>query len=236
MSGYVGYLVMSLDGTVLAADQDLPIGKALGGYRREIFDQALAGKTLVSKPFRSSLLLADENGELRTNLPSMYTTAPLRDEKDRPFAALGLRIRPEDQFTRILQIRFGRSGETYAFDRSGLLLSQSRFDNDLKQIGLLVDQPEARSILTVEVRDPGVNMEEGNRPKLRRPEQPLTRLAAEAVQGKDGFDADGYRDYRGVLSVGAWRWLPEYDFGIAAEVDVARRFGRFTSCGMPSGD
>ena len=46
------------------------------------------------------------------------------------------------------------------------------------------------------------------RPTIRRSEQPLTRLAADAVQGKDGHDADGYRDYRGVPSVGAWRWLP----------------------------
>jgi hypothetical protein len=120
--------------------------------------------------------------------------------------------------------RFGRSGETYAFDEKGLLLSQSRFDEGLKQLGLLVDQPESHSILTVEIRDPQVNMAEGERPKLRRAEQPLTRLAQAAVQGKDGHDADGYRDYRGVPSVGAWRWLPDYDFGVATEVEVAEAF------------
>ena len=155
----------------------------------------------------------------------MFVTGPLRDESGKAIAALGLRIRPEDHFTRILQVvRFGHSGETYAFDRDGLLLSQSRFDDDLKQLGLLVDQPDARSILTVEIRDPQVNMAQGERPKTRRADQPLTRLAAEAVQGKDGFDADGYRDYRGVPSVGAWRWLTDYDFAVATEVDVADAF------------
>ena len=94
-------------------------------------------------------------------------------------------------------MRFGDSGETYAFDDAGLLLSASRFDDQLKQIGLLVDRPDARSILTVEVRDPGVNMAAGERPALRRPEQPLTRMAADAVLGHDGVDADGYRGYRG---------------------------------------
>jgi serine/threonine protein kinase len=226
LDNYVGFFVVSPGGIVLAADQDPPVGKALlAGYRTEIFKRALAGESLVSKPYRSPLLLADEKGELRANLPSMFTIGPLRDDKGKPIAALGLRIRPEDHFTRILQVvRFGTSGETYAFDKDGLLLSQSRFDDEMKQLGLLADQPDARSILTVEIRDPQVDMHQGERPKLRRADQPLTRLAADAVQGKDGHDADGYRDYRGVPSVGAWRWLPDYDFGIATEVDVAEAF------------
>jgi hypothetical protein len=224
-SGYVGFFVVAPSGVVIAADQDPPVGKALTGYRREVFDEANAGETLVSKPFRSPLLLTDEKGELRANLPTMFVAGPLRDEGGKPIAALGLRIRPDDHFTRILQVvRFGESGETYAFDRNGLLLSQSRFDEDLRRIGLLADQPDTQSILTVEVRDPQVNMSEGERPTIRRAEQPLTRLAADAVQGHDGHDADGYRGYRGVPKVGAWRWLADYDFAVAAEVDAAEAF------------
>jgi hypothetical protein len=225
LGGYVGYFVVAPGGVVVAADQDASIGKALTGYRKEIFDDALAGQAVVSKPFLSPLLLTDKKGELRANLPSMYTAGPLHDEKGKVIAALGLRIRPEDQFTRILEVvRFGTSGETYAFDESGLMLSQSRFDDQLKQIGLLADQPNSHSILTVEVRDPGVNMMEGGRPTLRRSEQPLTRMAQDAVQGRDGHDADGYRGYRGTQKVGAWRWLKDYDFAVATEVDVAEAF------------
>ncbi len=67
-------------------------------------------------------------------------------------------------------------------------------------------------------------MAKGERPKIRRADQPLTRLAASAVQGTPGHDADGYRDYRGVPGVGAWRWLEDYDFGVGTEVDVAEAF------------
>jgi hypothetical protein len=225
VTGYKGYFIVSPKGVVLAADQDAPVGKMLTGYRNEVFQRAIAGQTLVSKPFSSEFLLPDEKGELQANLPTMFTVGPLRDESGKPIAALGLRIRPEDNFTRILQVvRFGHSGETYAFDRNGLLLSQSRFDDELKQIGLLVDRPDSHSILTVEIRDPQVNMTQGKRPTVRRSEQPLTRLAADAVRGADGNDADGYRDYRGVSSVGAWRWLSDYDFGVGTEVDVAEAF------------
>lgn len=223
--GYVGFFVVSPDSIVLAADIDDPVGKPVDGYRKEICFQAFAGKPTVSKPFPSPLLLENERGELRPNLPTMVAVAPVLNESGKPIAVLSLRIRPQDNFSRILQIvRFGKTGETFAFDRTGLLLSESRFDEQLKQIGLLVDQPDANSTLTIEARDPQVNMSKGGRPTLRRPEQPLTKMAADAVQGKSGYDADGFRDYRGVPVVGAWRWLDDYDFGVATQIEVEEAF------------
>ncbi len=224
-AGYAGFVLVSPSGVVLAAEHDAPVGLTLTGYRWEFLGNVLRGEAAVSKPFLSPLLLADAHGELRANLPVMSAAACVRDQAGQTIAALDMRIRPEDEFTRILQVaRSGDSGETYVFDRQGLLLSQSRFDEQLKQIGLLVDRPEIHSILTVELRDPAVNMVEGARPGIRRPDQPLTRMAKEAVLGKKGHDADGYRDYRGVPVVGAWRWLDEYDFGVATEIDVAEAF------------
>ena len=122
----------------------------------------------------------------------MFAVAPLRDDSDAVVGALALRLRPERDFTRILNVaRFGRSGETYAFGPTGLLLSQSRFDDDLKRIGLLPDKADAHSILTLELRNPSVDMTKGARPSIRRSEQPLTRLAAEAIAGHSGVDVDG---------------------------------------------
>src|SRR5262249_38964144 len=151
--------------------------------------------------------------------------APLRDESGIPVGMLALRIRPEADFTRILQVaRKGTSGETYAVDKSGLLLSESRFDDDLKQLGLLPDHEEARSIINLAVRDPGVDMMAGERPTGHRKEMPLTRAAAGAVSRVAGFDVEGYRDYRGVVSLGAWRWLPDYEMGVITEVDRAEAY------------
>jgi hypothetical protein len=225
LCGYHGFLLLSRDGVVLASDQDVVVGKTISGARKAFFDQVLAGKSAVSTPYRSGLLLADEHGQLRANLPSMWTATPLNSEQGKPLAALGLRIRPEDQFTKILRVaQFGETGETFAFDKNGMFLSESRFDEDLKQIGLLADLPGSQSILTVELRDPQVNLMSGERPKLRRAEQPLTQMAADAVQGNSGYDVDGYRDFRGVPVVGAWQWLPEYNFGVATEIAVAESF------------
>jgi hypothetical protein len=193
----------------------------VGDVRQAFYNKVLHCGPSVSVPYRSKLLLPDEKGELKSGLPTMLAATRVTDDKNKPIAVLALRLRPEAEFTEILRTaRFGKTGETYAFDRNGLMLSNSRFDDDLKAIGLLVDQPDSRSVLTLEMRNPGVNMVEGKRPAQKRAEQPLTRPAAEAVAHGTGLDVDGYGDYRGVPNVGAWTWLDDYDFGVVTEVDA----------------
>ena len=102
LCGYAGYIVVVPGGVIVAADQDAPVGIMVSGFRKELFDKANAGETLVSKPYRSTMLLTDGEGNLRANLPTMFTVSPIRDENGKPIAALGLRIRPEDKFTKIL--------------------------------------------------------------------------------------------------------------------------------------
>ena len=67
-------------------------------------------------------------------------------------------------------------------------------------------------------------MLQGFRPAAKRETLPLTRMARSAVKGNNGVNIDGYRDYRGVPVIGAWRWLPEYEFGITHEIAVAEAY------------
>ncbi len=67
--------------------------------------------------------------------------APVRDESFQVVGVLGLRIRPEQEFTRIMQLgRVGDTGETYAFNKDGLFVSNSRFDDQLILLRLLPRQ------------------------------------------------------------------------------------------------
>jgi hypothetical protein len=222
---YTGFVVLDRDSRIIASASESLLGqKSLPGYS-DFVAAVLSGKSLVSRPFPSIAMTEDEWGQLAVGVPTMFAAAPVDNDEGRPVAVLALRIRPDQEFTRILNVaRFGESGETYAFDKNGVLLSQSRFEDDLKQIGLQVDQPRSRSVLAVEVRDPGVNMIQGERSTVRRQDQPLTRPAASAVAGTKGVDVDGYRDYRGVDTIGAWTWLPEYGFGVTTEIDKREAF------------
>jgi hypothetical protein len=122
----------------------------------------------------------------------------------------------------------GLARREFAAFRLSMDESRGRFDEALILLGILPDQPNAHSIVTVQIRDPQGDMTEGHRPKARRSELPLTRPAAAAVAGTTGIDMVGYRDYRGVVSVGAWKWLPKYDIGIITEVDVGEAFRPLT--------
>jgi predicted Ser/Thr protein kinase len=159
----------------------------------------------------------------------MFVAAPIRDENLQVIAALALRIDPTAEFARILQLgRMGESGETYAFDADGLMLSGSRFEEELVLLGVLPDQPGMNSMLNVLVRDPGGDLTAGHRPAARRSKLPVTRMVEAASTEGAGVDVEGYRDYRGVSVVGAWDWIPQYGFGIATEVDRAEAFGPLT--------
>jgi tRNA A-37 threonylcarbamoyl transferase component Bud32 len=225
-SQYDGLLIVTPQGRVLGAVRDELIGKDANSLypESEFLEMALAGTPTVSRPMPSEVVLPDGRGKLRAGVPTMFACAPVRDHASHVIAALGLRIHPEVEFTRILNLaRFGGSGETYAFNREGLLLSSSRFDADLKSIGLLPDTDDAESILTLRLRDPLVDLTRGQRTP-QGAQRPLTHMAAEATAGHDGIDVAGYRDYRGVLVVGAWRWLPAYNFGVATEIDYDEAF------------
>ena len=195
----------------------------------EFLARTLEGQTVVSAPFPSTVLMKDETGQLRTGVPTMFVCAPIRDANFQVVAALAFRIRPEREFTRILQLgRIGQSGETYAIDKAGLMVSNSRFDDDLILLGLLPDVEHSHSILSLAVRDPGGNMYRGFRPAVRRAELPLTAIAAAATGGKSGVMMDSYNDYRGQSVIGAFEWLPKYNLGVITEIDYDEAFHPLT--------
>lgn len=222
--GYNGFIVVNRAGVVVASQRNDAVGLtgALDDSRGPL-DRVMAGEPTVLPPTKSRVVLPDRSGELRAGVPTMFALAPVRGGDGSVVAALGLRINPEREFTQILRVAsLGASGETYAFNRSGLLLSSSRFDADLRRMGLLTE--DADSILNLTIRDPGVDLSRGQRTALPRSEQPLTRMAQAATQGESGVDVVGYRDYRGVPVVGAWTWLDDHEFGIATEIDVTEAY------------
>ncbi len=223
--GYDGFLIADKSQKIVGSLHEVLVGKTIESYAGFV-GRALEGRSTVSHPIPSVVLVPDASGQLRAGVPTMFTAAPVRDAAGDVVGVLALRIRPEIDFTRIMQVaRKGKSGETYAFDKNGLMLSESRFDDDLRRIRLIPNRDESRSILNIVLRDPQVDLLTGARtPRDRNGELPLTRAVAAAVTGSSGVDVDGYRDYRGVMSLGAWRWLPEYDFGVVTEVDRAESY------------
>ena len=105
------------------------------------------------------------------------------------------------------------------------MISHSRFDEQLKQLGLL-EATNASSALNLRLRDPGGDLTQGFKPVAEDEAyaKPLTRLVASAVDGEDEVDLTPWRDYRGVPVVGASCWLPQFGFGVATQIDAAEAY------------
>ena len=226
--GFARYILADKQLRIISSTSPELIGQTIPEYE-SFLNKALEGSVAVSPPFPSVVLMKDEKGRLRTGVPTMFVVAPVRDANFQVIAALGLRIRPEREFTRLLQLgRLGQSGETYAFDKNGTLVSNSRFDEELMLLGLLPDTETSQSILSIGLRDPGGDMTAGYRPKVRRAELPLIKPIAAAVTGNSGVDVDGYRGYRGVKKVGAWAWLPQYEMGLITDINHSEAYRPLT--------
>ncbi len=225
--GYIGFSVMDRNKTIVAASESDIIGRQTSATNLVGVTKSLDGATSVSAPFASVAALRVGEGVTQTGVPTMFATAPVRDDNLQVVAVLGLRINPDVGFAKILELgRIGDSGETYAFSKAGMMLSNSRYEESLKELRLVPE--EDRSMLHLWVHDPGGDLEEGVKYAGLPSQWPLTRMAADAVSGKAGVDVEGYRGYRGVPVVGAWTWLDKYGFGLATEVDQAEAFRPLT--------
>ncbi len=174
---------------------------------------------------KKHLLAVSANTGRRGYAALMQVAAPLRLPDDTVFGALALVINPDNEFSRILSVaRTGETGETYAFDQTGLLISRSRYELQLHQLGLLA-VTNLSSALNIRLRDPGGDLTQGYQPASNDDEpHPLIRLVEDAVAGESGEDLEPSRDYRGVPVVGAWRWLPQLGFGVATQIDASEAY------------
>jgi serine/threonine protein kinase len=158
------------------------------------------------------------------DLAVMQAAAPIKDATGQTRGALALIINPDAEFTRILSVASsGDSGETFAFDAEGILISKSRFDEELKRLKLLAAETNVVSALTLALRDPGGDLTQGYVANTNLA-QPLVLMVERAIEGEAGVEIEPFRDYRGVPVVGAWRWLPKYGFGVGTKIDAREAF------------
>jgi serine/threonine-protein kinase len=217
----LGWALMDLDGNVAASNLRPLIGQILP-IPNDAVQRLIEQNTTVCRPFKLPIALLNRTDHYSIpGGPMMCAMAPVTDDV-RTRGSLSLLFDPLDRFTELLSVaRTGQTGETYAFDRQGILLSQSRFETQLRSAGLLDSDKKIVSPLNIEVRDPGIDLTQGGFASLPRSRQPLTLMADQASRGATGDNVQGYNDYLGVPVVGAWRWLPEYGMGITTEMDVA---------------
>jgi serine/threonine-protein kinase len=141
------------------------------------------GETRFVRPHRPDERLQAAPASSPLERAVTWVETPVHDASGAIIAALAFGEYADGEFAAILSAaRTGSTGEAYAFDRSGKLLSAGRFGSG------------------------------------------TTPLAARAADAAEGALLDSYPGYHGAEVIGAWRWLPEYDFGVAVEMGAAEAY------------
>lgn len=215
-----GFFIIAPDFISIASMRDINIGHINLIHQQEPnrLKQAFQGKTTFIPPVQSDVPIHRGFGYLIDNADTMFITTPIADQNGQIIAVLALRLDPIKHFSDITQLgRLGDSGETYAFNKKGILLTESRFAYQLIKTNLV---PLGQSnISNLRIADPGGNLLNGYQPTIERKDMPLTTMAEQAIQGKSGSNLDGYRDYRGVEVFGTWIWDHQFGFGLTTEID-----------------
>ena len=222
---FYGFFIIGTDNINYASLRDENLGDINLLARQDgILEKAWSDETIISLPIPSDVPLPGIGGKLREGEPTMFVGASIKDESGKNIAILTFRINPMETFSKIFQRgRIGETGETYAFNENAYLISESRFIDDLRQIGLIA--PEQGGILNIMLREPGMNLVKEGRLVASINERPLTFMVENALSGGMTYNLEGYNDYRGVPVVGVWLWDKDLNFGITTEVDYSEAYG-----------
>jgi PAS domain S-box-containing protein len=229
----IGFFVINSDYISVGSMRDTNVGtlNLISKQYPDLLKKAFQGEVGFVPPIPSDVHLGASKGKKKP--PTMFFIGPIRDLGGRILAVFTLRVDPWRDFSKVVtSLENLNSGEIYAFDKNACLLTPSRFDEQLRRVGLLDKNEE--STLNIEIRDPGVNLLEGEPPTFERSQQPLTRMVQGVIGLKTRMEqlndlqshskiesaTTSYRDYRGVPVYGSWMWNSSLQVGLTAEIDV----------------
>lgn len=226
-----GFTLITPDGMIVAANEDEPVGRmsAIVEKRSGLFHRVLQGDVVLVPPLASRGRSVEPDSRISHEaLSVMYVAAPVLATNGQVLAVLALHLDPSRSLTRFTHMgRVGETGETYAFDNTGLMLSNSRFEIQLRELGLL--KPNESSSLTLYLRNPGRTLTPQDSAKTAESSgnTSLTYMAEEAIRGTSGTHLQGYVDYRGVEVLGTWLWDHQLGMGLATEIDASEGMQSF---------
>jgi hypothetical protein len=216
-SGAVAFHVIDRSGLILASKFREYCGlKVSSSVRADTLAATFGGETLFIPPAIDAERLERGTPDLPLTRPVAWIETPVTDDAGNVIAALGVGQFADEQFGAIVSAaRAGSTGESYAFDRRGTMLSESRFAELLADLGRI--PPGGSTTLSLSLSPPDA------------PAGTLTLLVASAQAGiaagaREGQFLAPYAGYYGSDVIGAWRWLPAHRLAIAVEVGAGEAY------------
>ncbi len=218
-NGYIGFALVTPELKIIAAEMPSRTGHKLLPESARAATRALQAGSAISPPYPAPQLASGASGA-PADLPFQAVCSRLSDA-GHVIGALCLRIDPRAMLLAIIRAgRFGRTGELYAIDGQGRLVSPSRFESDLVAQHRLA--PHASSMFNIQARLPQHDRDAGG----KSGHAPLTLIAERVLRDRSAVLHD-YPDYRGEPVTGAGTWLAGMDMGLIVEQDMREAFSPY---------
>lgn len=169
--------------------------KAFRNIQETLYD----GKTYFSDVIHFSHSDGIQDGKEK-DIPSLFLSYPIKDENRDVSGAVVLWTDTSMLNQAMKNVVLGKTGEAYLVNKEGIMITQSRFSEHIKNTG---DTCKTCHV----VADPDNQM--------------ITKGVKRCITEKAiGYDLEGYRDYDGLKVVGAWTWLKDFNMGLIVEIDA----------------
>ncbi|QDS94075.1 Serine/threonine-protein kinase PknB [Roseimaritima multifibrata] len=220
------YVLWNRSGIVLASsneERDV-IGTSIAPEFSPALSRGFAGETVFYQSKWSDARASSEG--FVPHSPWLAIAIAVRGSNGAPEAVFLFRnMGLDEDLNEIFQkLQFDARGEVYAIDDRGRIRSQLRQSPKVIAARLIPAAPDSAQLLEIRAGDPGRILT----PKhpLDQPLRtlPLTIGASRAAVKLNGQTIEPYRNYLGVQVIGAWRWVPELQLGILAEMPSADAF------------
>ncbi|MBE7446914.1 MAG: cache domain-containing protein [Planctomycetia bacterium] len=180
--------------------------KAFRNIQETLYD----GKTYFSDVIHFSHSGSIQN-EKEHDIPSLFLSYPIKGENRDVTGAVVLWMDTSILNQAIKNVALGKTGEAYLVNKEGIMITQSRFSEHIKNTG---DTCKTCHV----VADPDNQM--------------ITKGVKRCITEKAiGYDLEGYRDYDGLKVVGAWSWLKDFNMGLIVEIDADEALGTLDNIG-----
>ena len=174
--------------------------KAFRNIQETLYD----GKTYFSDVIHFSHSGSIQDGK-ENDIPSLFLSYPIKGENRDVIGAVVLWMDTSMLNQAINNVVLGKTGEAYLVNKEGVMITQSRFSEHIKNTG---DTCKTCHV----VADPDNQM--------------ITKGVKRCITEKaNGYDLEGYRDYDGLKVVGAWSWLKDFNMGLIVEIDADEALG-----------
>ena len=219
--GTMGFFIIASDGINLASNRDENLGliNLVQTKYPELLASVFKGEIVITPPMHSDVALMDPSGNLDENTPTMFVISPIEFVDGSIPAVLALRINPYMEFSKLTNsAHIGDTGDSYFVDDHGRLLTESRFNDKLVELGLL--EKGETSVLNLISEVPANKYQETDVLLESVNNVLLTESARQISEHLNGQDFSGYIDFKGDEVIGAWRWSDKYGFGIVSEITL----------------